>query len=140
MFTLKYHSLKEIPFIAGMLVRMAGHRRVWVLEGEMGAGKTTLVKAVCQRLGVAETVQSPTFALVNEYRTAAGEPCYHFDFYRIKTETEAMDMGVEEYFDSGGYCFVEWAEKIPHLLPAEYLKISINLDAANGRTLHVTEV
>ncbi len=105
----------------------------------MGAGKTTLIKAVCERLGVTDTVHSPTFALVNEYQTHKNEPCYHFDFYRIKNEAEAMDMGVEEYFDSGNYCFVEWSAKIPHLLPTKYLKISINLDAQNGRILEISK-
>ncbi len=123
-----------------MLLKLADDCRVWLLEGDMGAGKTTLVKAVCARLGVADAVQSPTFALVNEYLTAANQPCYHFDFYRIRHETEAMDMGVEEYFDSGNYCFVEWPQKIPHSLPARYLKISINLDAAKGRILRVEQV
>ncbi len=139
MFTLKYSSLKELPFIAGFLLKLADDYRIWLLEGEMGAGKTTLVKAVCERLGVTDMVQSPTFALVNEYRTGKNEPCYHFDFYRIRQETEAMDMGVEEYFDSGKYCFVEWSAKIPHLLPAKYLKISINLDAQNGRILEISK-
>ncbi|MDJ1502837.1 tRNA (adenosine(37)-N6)-threonylcarbamoyltransferase complex ATPase subunit type 1 TsaE [Xanthocytophaga agilis] len=139
MFTLKYSSLKELPFIAGFLIKLADEYKVWLLEGEMGAGKTTLVKAVCEKLGVEDTVQSPTFALVNEYLTAKGESCYHFDFYRIKDETEAMDMGIEEYFDSNSYCFVEWSAKIPHLLPAKYLKISINLDAQNGRILELSK-
>lgn len=128
-----------MPFIAGFLLKLADDYRIWLLEGEMGAGKTTLVKAVCERLGVTDMVQSPTFALVNEYRTGKNEPCYHFDFYRIRQETEAMDMGVEEYFDSGKYCFVEWSAKIPHLLPAKYLKISINLDAQNGRILEISK-
>ena len=140
MVTLRYNSLKELPFIAGMLLKLAGDCRVWLLEGDMGAGKTTLVKAICAKLGVTDTVQSPTFALANEYLTAANQTCYHFDFYRIRDETEAMDMGVEEYFDSGNYCFVEWPGKIPHSLPARYLKISINLDAANGRMLRVEQV
>jgi len=138
-FTLKYSSLKGLPFIAGLLVRLADDYRVWLLEGEMGAGKTTLVKAIGEQLGVTDTIQSPTFALVNEYLTTTGNPCYHFDFYRINNETEAMDMGIEEYFDSGNYCFVEWSAKIPHLLPAKYLKISINLDAQNGRTLEISK-
>ena len=123
-----------------MLLKLAEDCRVWVLEGEMGAGKTTLVQAICAKLGVIDTVQSPTFAMVNEYLTANGQTCYHFDFYRIRSETEALDMGVEEYFDSGNYCFVEWAGRIPHSLPAKYLKISINLDAANHRILNVEQI
>jgi tRNA threonylcarbamoyladenosine biosynthesis protein TsaE len=138
-FSLTFHSLKEISFVAKLILRLADDHKIWVLEGDMGAGKTTLVKAVCSQLGVDDTVQSPTYSLVNEYRTFRGEPCYHFDLYRIKDECEAMDIGIEEYFDSGNFCFVEWPGKIPTLLPERYLKININLDSENTRTLQLSK-
>ncbi len=105
----------------------------------MGAGKTTLIKAVCKELGVQDTVQSPTYGLVNEYVSPSAGKIYHFDFYRIKDETEAMDIGYEDYFYSGAYCFVEWPSKIPSLLPAIYLKISINLVSSNQRIIHLSK-
>jgi tRNA threonylcarbamoyladenosine biosynthesis protein TsaE len=138
-FSLTYNSPKELPFVAKLVLRLADEHKIWLLEGEMGAGKTTFIKAVCQALGVPDTVQSPTFSLVNEYRTVKGDTCYHFDFYRIKDQTEAMDIGVEEYFESGNFCFIEWPAKIPGLLPERYLKISINLDSHNGRTLQLSK-
>src|SRR4051812_22448751 len=86
----------------------ATDKKVWLMEGEMGAGKTTLVKVLCEVLGVHGDMSSPTFSIVNEYSTKNGQVIYHFDFYRLKNETEAMDIGVEEYLDSGHYCFLEW--------------------------------
>jgi tRNA threonylcarbamoyladenosine biosynthesis protein TsaE len=138
-FSLSYSSPNELPFVAKLVLRLADDHKIWLLEGDMGAGKTTFIKAVCRQLGVEDTVQSPTFSLVNEYRTAKGDTCYHFDFYRIKDQTEAMDIGVEEYFGSGNFCFIEWPAKIPDLLPDRYLKISINLDSQNGRTLQLAK-
>lgn len=138
-FSLTFHSLKELSFVAKLILRLADGHKIWILEGDMGAGKTTFVKAICGELGVEDTVQSPTYSLVNEYRTRKGDTCYHFDFYRIKSETEAMDIGVEEYFTSGDYCFIEWPEKIPNLLPDRYLKINIHSDSQNGRTLQLSK-
>ncbi len=110
--------------------------RVVALYGPMGAGKTTLVKALCEVLDVKDVALSPTFSLINEYRTKAGESVYHFDFYRIIKQSEAFDMGCEEYFWSGCYCFVEWPEKIEGLLPPGHAIIRISV-AENGerRTL-----
>lgn len=138
-FSLTYGSLQELAFVAKLVLRLADGHKTWILEGDMGAGKTTFVKAICQLLGVKDMVQSPTFSLVNEYLTDKGEKCYHFDFYRIKNEEEALDIGVEEYFESGNYCFIEWPGKIPNLLPDRYLKISINLEGQNGRTLQLSK-
>jgi tRNA threonylcarbamoyladenosine biosynthesis protein TsaE len=112
--------------------------RVFALHGELGAGKTTLVRAFCEILGVEDIVQSPTFTLVNEYSGGQG-PVYHFDFYRLKRETEAYDIGVEEYFDSGYYCFVEWPGKIPALLPEKTVHIHIELHADGDRVISLTE-
>lgn len=107
--------------------------RVFAFYGSMGAGKTTLIKVLCHELGVTDIVQSPTFAIINEYLTPAGESIYHFDFYRIKKAEEAMDIGYEDYIYSGSYCFIEWPELIGDLLPPEVVKVFI--DGDNERTI-----
>ncbi|MEI6682777.1 MAG: tRNA (adenosine(37)-N6)-threonylcarbamoyltransferase complex ATPase subunit type 1 TsaE [Bacteroidota bacterium] len=99
--------------------------RIFALYGSMGAGKTTFIKALCAVLGVADIVQSPTFSIVNEYKTVAGDSIYHFDFYRIRKTEEAFDIGYEDYLYSGNYCFMEWPEMIETLLPAETVRIRI---------------
>jgi len=98
----------------------------------MGAGKTTFIKALCEQLGVQEPVTSPTFSIVNEYAGSTNK-VYHFDFYRLKNQDEALDMGYEEYFYSGNYCLIEWPEKIPDLLPNHYIKVSIQLQEQQSR-------
>src|SRR5690242_3641685 len=110
--TLHVNALIELPSTSKQLINLWGGHKVIAFYGPMGAGKTTVIKAICQTLGVAENVSSPTFALVNEYRDGRGKPVFHFDFYRIKDEQEAMDIGVDEYFYSGNYCFIEWPEKV----------------------------
>lgn len=99
--------------------------RFFAFFGKMGVGKTTLIKELCQVLGVRDNVCSPTFAIVNEYSDREGEPVYHFDFYRLKSVTEAYDIGYEEYFYSGYYCFTEWTEKVEELLPERYVRVEI---------------
>lgn len=105
----------------------------------MGAGKTTLIKSLCETLGVTGAVTSPTFAIVNEY-AAANSKIYHFDFYRLKTQTEALDMGAEEYFYSGDHCFIEWPEKIPDMLPQHYISITIRVLNDNNREITVEKI
>ncbi|MDB4927352.1 MAG: tsaE [Mucilaginibacter sp.] len=105
----------------------------------MGAGKTTLIKSLCEALGVAGSVTSPTFAIVNEY-AGTNAKIYHFDFYRLKNQTEALDMGAEEYFYSGNYCFIEWAEKIPDMLPHHYISISIEVLNDEKRKISVEKI
>lgn len=118
-------SLEQIEQAARKFLEFIGDHRVLAFYGSMGAGKTTFIKAVCHQLGVKETVASPTFAIVNEYLAGDGEAVYHFDFYRIKNEEEAIDFGCEDYFYSGRYCFIEWPERILSLLPEETLEINI---------------
>lgn len=133
--TVSFESLDELEEVAHLLIQDAGSQHIWLFEGEMGAGKTTLIKALCRVLDVVSVVQSPTFGLVNEYTTQQGEPVYHFDCYRLRNEAEALDIGVEEYFDSGSYCFVEWPERIRNLWPASYFSIQLTADLTGKRTV-----
>ena len=112
--------------------------KVILFHGEMGVGKTTLIKQLCKTLGVTEATSSPTFSLVNEYETIANQIVYHFDFYRLKNEMEALDMGADDYFYSGNWCFIEWAEKIPNLIPEEHAIITIELVDDGKRHLTLT--
>ncbi|PID88500.1 MAG: tRNA (adenosine(37)-N6)-threonylcarbamoyltransferase complex ATPase subunit type 1 TsaE [Bacteroidia bacterium] len=121
----KVSSLADLPKVAGQFMTDFSEHRLFALIGEMGAGKTTLVKAICDYLGVEDAVSSPTFSIVNEYTTAQNDTLFHFDFYRLNDEQEALDFGVEEYFDSGEFCFMEWTEKIPSLLPEESVEVKI---------------
>jgi len=137
--TIRFQELSELDTVAASLLRIGKHVPVWLFNGSMGVGKTTLIKKLCEQLGVKSIVQSPTFSIVNEYITEKGLPVYHFDFYRIKTEFEALDIGVEEYFDSGGFCFVEWPEKIESLWPYPHMLLNLNLDENGGRVLEIQE-
>lgn len=116
---------EDIRKAAKQFVEGMGENTIFAFYGKMGAGKTTFIKAVCEELGVDDTVTSPTFAIVNEYEAADGRPIYHFDFYRIKKVTEAYDMGCEEYFYSGHPCFIEWPELIEEVLPEETVNVTI---------------
>lgn len=118
-------ALDDLEELAGKLIREAGANRVIIFNGEMGSGKTTFIKAIGHVLGVKEGMSSPTFSIVNEYETESGERIYHFDFYRLKNELEAYDIGTEEYLDSGSYCLIEWPDKVPSLLPNKYIEVSI---------------
>jgi tRNA threonylcarbamoyladenosine biosynthesis protein TsaE len=122
--------IENINQVAKTLIEDTAPVRIFAIKGEMGAGKTTLVKAMCRAIGVGESVTSPTFALVNEYRTEEGAPVYHFDFYRINSETEALDIGIETYLYSGEFCFIEWPERIPNLIPSEAATITLEGEGA----------
>lgn len=133
-------SPEELPGVAGELINMFSDERVYVFYGKMGAGKTTFIKAICQYLGVEDVVSSPTFALINEYVTSAGEQVYHFDFYRIKNAYEALDIGFEEYLYSGAYCLVEWPEKVDGLLPGKHVAVRIEEQGQGIRKITAGEV
>ncbi len=132
---IQYQSLDEMPGVAARLLAAGGSLPVWLMHGDMGVGKTTLIKALCAVLGVESTVQSPTFSIVNEYGTVAGEAIYHFDCYRLKNEVEAYDIGAEEYLYSGYRCFVEWPEKIEALWPESYFKIQMTTQPNGSRQI-----
>ena len=134
---LKINSLEEIGAVAEEFVRLAMQEdTVFAFIGQMGAGKTTFIKALCEALGVSETVTSPTFAIVNEYRAdETGELIYHFDFYRIKKLDEAYDMGCEDYFYSGAVCFIEWPELVEELLPGNTVWVDIRVNDDESRTI-----
>ncbi|WP_068839898.1 tRNA (adenosine(37)-N6)-threonylcarbamoyltransferase complex ATPase subunit type 1 TsaE [Pontibacter akesuensis] len=134
-------SLEDLPAAASVLLREAVTAPVILFEGQMGAGKTTLIKELCRQLGVQENVSSPTFALVNEYEGAAGKLIYHFDFYRIQEEREALDIGVLEYLESGKLCLIEWPSMIPNLLPEHYLLLELEVgEDGVERTVRISKV
>lgn len=122
---IKIESIEKISDAAKEFVANIGDRTIFAFYGKMGVGKTTFTKAVCEELGVEDVINSPTFAIVNEYEAASGRPIYHFDFYRIKRLSEAFDMGCDDYFYSGNLCFIEWPELIEDILPEETVKVSI---------------
>jgi tRNA threonylcarbamoyladenosine biosynthesis protein TsaE len=125
--TLFAKNPEDLKGVAKTMLETLSNERIFALYGKMGAGKTTLIKALCQVLGVHQIVSSPTFALVNEYSTQEEDQVFHFDFYRIKKIEEVYDIGYEEYFYSDSYCFVEWPEMISGLLPQRYVKVKIEV-------------
>ncbi|MBQ5983619.1 MAG: tRNA (adenosine(37)-N6)-threonylcarbamoyltransferase complex ATPase subunit type 1 TsaE [Bacteroidales bacterium] len=129
-------GLEELDRAAGTFLREIGDHSLIAFYAPMGAGKTTFTTAVCKALGVREdAVSSPTFAIVNEYRAASGEPVYHFDFYRIGKVSEALDIGFYDYIDSGALCLMEWPENIEEILPEETLKVHISVLPDESRLL-----
>lgn len=134
-------SLDQIQEAARQFVEAMGDNTVFAFYGKMGAGKTTFIKAVCEVLGVSDVITSPTFAIVNEYRSdLAGELIYHFDFYRIKKLEEVYDMGYEDYFYSGAVCFIEWPELVEELLPGNTVKVTIEEVENGARRLTLEEL
>ncbi len=123
-------SVEQLSEVSDYLISMRNEADIIAFYGAMGAGKTTLIKNLCHRMGVTDEVNSPTFAIVNEYVTEEGESVYHFDFYRIKKIEEAYDIGFENYFDSGNLCLIEWPEMIESLMPEKYIRVEI-LHGAN---------
>lgn len=122
------HDTGDLPGIAKKLLNLFPEKRIFIFKGELGAGKTTLIKALCKELKVVGLTNSPSFSIVNEYPTEAGDLVYHFDFYRIKNIAEIFDIGYEEYFYSGHYCFIEWPEVAEQIIPTPAVEVEISLD------------
>jgi tRNA threonylcarbamoyladenosine biosynthesis protein TsaE len=129
--SLECKHLDELPLIAGKILSQYPEDRIFIFRGELGAGKTTLIKEICKLLQVSDPTNSPSFAIVNEYDTTNNKKIFHFDFYRIKKLEEVYDIGYEEYFYSGNYCFIEWPELIEEILPMEHVEIEIFWDIIN---------
>lgn len=130
-------NIKNIDFAAAELLKEFEGQRVFAFFGEMGAGKTTFIQALCRELDVIEVVNSPTFTIVNEYHTENGSSIYHFDFFRIKKIEEVFDLGYEDYFYSGNYCFIEWPELITDILPDNAVLVKITIDQGGTRILEI---
>lgn len=130
-------STDKIQEAARLFVSQMGNAKVFAFYGQMGAGKTTFIKAICQELGVEDVITSPTFALVNEYTAGDGSSIFHFDFYRVKKLEEVYDMGYEDYFYSGARCLLEWPELVEELLPQDTVKVNIHVNADGSRVVDV---
>jgi tRNA threonylcarbamoyladenosine biosynthesis protein TsaE len=130
-------SIDQLAAVAQQILDQ-NPNKVILFNGDMGVGKTTLIKQLCKTLGVEEATSSPTFSLVNEYQTTKNQIVYHFDFYRLNQESEALDMGIEDYLYSGNWCFIEWSEKIENLIPEQHSIITIELLADAKRNLELT--
>jgi len=128
-------NVDDMPMVARHILDKFKSDRIFAFYGELGAGKTTLIKSICEELGVVDTVNSPTFAIINVYQSNNSGEIYHFDFYRLKSETEAFDIGYEDYFYTDSYCFIEWPDKISNLLPKETVKINIEVNVNNNSRL-----
>jgi len=135
-------SLEEIDKVAGDFIQYISESdlqsNIFAFYGKMGAGKTTFIKAICKALGVKDIVNSPTFTIINEYRSSRGFPIYHFDFYRINRLQEAFDIGTEDYFAGNGLCLIEWPEKIAEILPEDHIKVTITTNEDLSRTIEIS--
>jgi tRNA threonylcarbamoyladenosine biosynthesis protein TsaE len=129
---------RHLHAAAKELLKHSGNKRIFAFYGSMGAGKTTIIKAVCESLGAVDIVSSPTFTLVNEYKTSDGESLFHIDFYRIKKQEEVYDFGIEEYLTGDSFCFMEWPDLIEDILPPETVKVRITVDEHEQRILSVS--
>jgi tRNA threonylcarbamoyladenosine biosynthesis protein TsaE len=129
------YRLDQIQDAARQVIDAAGDEKIWVFQGQMGAGKTSLIRALAKEMDVLDPVSSPTFALVNEYGLSTGKKIFHFDFYRLDDPNEALDIGIEEYFYGGEYCWIEWAEKIAQFIPDDFLLIRITTNSDLSRTI-----
>lgn len=137
--TISVENLPDLAKVATKLKDFAGTEKVFIFEGDMGAGKTTFIKTFCAELGVTDVVSSPTYSIVNEYESPNGS-VFHFDFYRIKDIREAYDLGYEEYFYGGGICLIEWPERVEELLPENHIKVEIKVLDENRRVFHLSKV
>lgn len=136
--TITSDSPEALDQVVQEIVAFAKDKKVWLFEGEMGAGKTTLIRAIGRVYHIEDMINSPTFSIVNEYQNEDGETFYHFDFYRVKDEMEALDIGCDEYFDSGNLCFIEWPSKIKNILPQGTFSIQIKVAGNTNRIIELS--
>lgn len=136
----KITSTAGLQQVAEKLITQFSQQRVFAFYGKMGAGKTTFIQSICRLLGSSDNITSPTFALINEYKTNEESSLFHFDFYRINDLEEAFDLGYEDYLYSGDYCFIEWPEKIETLLPENYVAVKIEVDEDESRTIQARQI
>lgn len=134
---MQMHHVEEAADLAAAMLSACRNRRVFAFQGDLGAGKTTLIKAMCDELGVEQGTASPSYSIVNEYRTAGNESVYHFDLFRLKDTAELEGIGFTEYLDSGKYCFVEWPELAKNLLPPDAVRVRMKLAASGDRTVEL---
>lgn len=132
-------TLDNLPQSASEFLHITGGKGIYAFVAEMGAGKTTFISELCRQLGADDDFGSPTFSILNEYEDDKGNPIYHFDFYRLQSPREALDIGIEDYFYSGALCLIEWPEKIGNLLPEEAIIVDIKVNPDNSRTLSIDE-
>ena len=130
-------SIEDIEKTAEAFIQLIGDKKVFAFNGKMGAGKTTFIKAICEKMGVTQTVNSPTFSIVNEYEAADGRIIYHFDCFRINKIQEALDLGAEEYLYSGHLCFIEWSEKIAPILSDRLVQVNITEADHQARNIEI---
>jgi len=130
-------TIKELPEVTKKILSYGKNFTVWIMKGDLGAGKTTLIKEVAKQIGVSDHISSPSYALINEYVTSSNEKIYHFDLFRINTISEVLDIGIDEYLESGSYCFIEWPEIAEPLLPAKYLEIHIHNPEKELRIINI---
>jgi len=135
--TIFLRNISTLPQTAKAILEFAGKKKIFCFYGELGAGKTTLIKEICKQLGVTDKGSSPTFSLINEYQTKEEKKLFHFDLYRLKNENEIYDIGYEDYLFSANYCFIEWPEKMEHLLPSDCVKVKIDVKE-NERTISIS--
>ncbi|WP_244525758.1 tRNA (adenosine(37)-N6)-threonylcarbamoyltransferase complex ATPase subunit type 1 TsaE [Sunxiuqinia elliptica] len=135
MYSIEINSVDEIREAARNFLAQFKQERIFAFYGKMGAGKTTFIKALCRELGSTDPITSPTFALVNEYTTGEDERIFHFDFYRIKNNEEALDLGFDDYLYTGNYCFMEWPENVEDLLPANIVEVKLEVKDSSARTI-----
>jgi tRNA threonylcarbamoyladenosine biosynthesis protein TsaE len=136
----RHYTLSELSEAAAWLLREAGSVRVFLFYGNLGAGKTTLIKTLCHQLFVEDQGSSPTYALVNEYDSSKWGKIYHMDLYRLKSGAEALDIGIEEYLDSGNYCFIEWPELIVPFLPKQFMRVELTNEGTELRKMTIFKI
>lgn len=129
-------SVKELEKASDIFIKEIGENRIFSFYGSMGAGKTTFIKSICEKMGIKDVINSPSFSIINEYTLPNGNPVYHFDFYRLNKIEEACQLGYEEYFYSGNLCFIEWPEKIQEIIPEESINVTIDVLKNKNRHIH----